>query len=121
MIMSYVPIMSASDRTQVSPRARELATQIEKVVQDFQRSYPDTRPGDVQQALRVAAGGSDSVPDSRRLLGMSVAGGVAALVGVLFFMRESAGEASGLPADSMLWIVVGVIVMLAVTAMVIRR
>ena len=119
--MSYVPIMSASDRTQVSPRARELATQIEKVVQDFQRSYPDTRPGDVQQALRVAAGGSDSVPDSRRLLGMSVAGGIAALVGVLFFMRESAGGASDLPADSMLWVVVGVIVLIALAAMARRR
>ena len=113
--MSYVPIMSPSDRTQMSPRARELATQIEKVVQDFQRSYPDTRPGDVE--IRV----SDSAPDSRRVMGMTVAGGVAALVGVLFFMRESAGEASGLPADSMLWIVVGLIVLLAVTAMVIRR
>jgi len=119
--MSYVPIMSPSDRTQVSPRARELATQIEKVVQDFQRSYPDTRPADVQQALRVAAGGSDSTPDSRRVLSMTVAGGVAALVGVLFFMRESTGEASGLPADLMVWVVVGVIVILAVTAMVIRR
>ena len=72
--MSYVPIMSPSDRTQVSPRARELATQIEKVVLDFQRSYPDTRPGDVQQALRVAASGSDSTPDSRRVMGMTDAG-----------------------------------------------
>ena len=118
--MSYVPIMSPSDRTQMSPRARELATQIEKVVQDFQRSYPDTRPGDVEIRSRLS-GGSDSAPDSRRVMGMTVAGGVAALVGVLFFMRESAGEASGLPADSMLWIVVGLIVLLAVTAMVIRR
>ena len=116
--MSYIPIVPLSDRTKVSPRARELATQIEKVVQDFRRSYPDTRPGDVQEALRVAAGGSDSVPESRRVLALTLAGGVAALVGVLFFLRESGGGgASGLPGDAMLWVVTGVIVLVAVAVM----
>jgi len=119
--MSYIPIVPLSDRTKVSPRARELATQIEKVVQDFQRSYPDTRPEDVQEALRVTSGGSDGVPDSRLLLALSVAGGVAALVGVMFFTGNSGGGPSALPADSMLWIVVGVIVLIAVAAMVRRR
>jgi outer membrane murein-binding lipoprotein Lpp len=50
--MSYVPIVPRSDRTRISPRARELAAQIDKLVQDFQRSYPDTRPTDVQEARR---------------------------------------------------------------------
>jgi hypothetical protein len=119
--MSYIPIVSPSDRTQVSPRARELATQIEKVVQDFQRNYPDTRPGDVQQALRVASGGSDSVPESRRVLALTLAGGVAALVGVLFFMRESGGGEMGLPGDAMLWVVTGAILFVAVAALVRNR
>ena len=52
---------------------------------------------------------------------MTLAGGIAALVGVLFFLRESGGGAPALPADSMLWIVVGVIVLIGMAAMVRRR
>jgi len=120
--MSYLPYLAASEKPKLSPRARELATQIEKVIQDFQRSYPDTPPGDVQQALTVLSGGTDRGPASRRTLAMTLAGGIAALFGVLFFMRESAGGgASDLPADSMLWVVVGVIVLIALAAMARRR
>ncbi len=115
--MSYLPYLPASEQSKLSPRARELATQIEKVVQDFQRSYPDTRPGDVQEALRAASGGSDATPDSRRLLATSLAGGIAALVGVLFFVRESGGESLGVQPSAMIWVVLGAIVFLGVVAL----
>ena len=111
--MSYVPIVPPSNRSQVSPRARELATQISKLVQDFQRSYPDTRPTDVQEALRVASGGSEAVPGSRRALAVALAAGIAALVGVFVFIGDSGGGSLDLPANSMLWLVAGVIIVLA--------
>ena len=115
--MSYVPYLPATEKAKLSPRARELTTQIERVVQDFQRSYPDTRPADVQEALRAASGASDATPDSRRLLAMSLAGGIAALVGVLFFVRESGGESLGVPSGAMIWVVVAAIVLLGVLAL----
>ena len=111
--MSYVPIVPPSDRTRVSPRARELATQISKLVQDFQRSYPDTRPSDVQEALRVASGGSDAVPGSRRVIAVALAAGVALLVGGLAFVGDSGSASLDLPANFMLWLVAGVIIVLA--------
>ena len=114
--MSYVPYSPASEKTKLSPRARELTTQIEKVVLDFQRSYPDTSPRDVQEALRAASGASDATPDSRRLLATSLAGGIAALVGVLFFVRESGGAADS-DAGFMIWIVVGAAVLVALVAL----
>jgi hypothetical protein len=114
--MSYVPIVPRSDRTRISPRARELAAQIDKLVQDFQRSYPDTRPTDVQEALRVASGSPDTVPGSRRVLAVALAVGVAVLVGGLAFVGDSGSSSLDLPANFMLWLVAGVIIVLALVA-----
>jgi hypothetical protein len=114
--MSYVPIVPRSDRTRISPRARELAAQIDKLVQDFQRSYPDTRPTDVQEALRVASGSPDTVPGSRRVLAVALAVGVAVLVGGLAFVGESGSGSLDLPANSILWLVAGLIIVLAFVA-----
>ena len=114
--MSYVPIVPRSDRTRISPRARELAAQIEKLVQDFQRSYPDTRPTDVQEALRVASGGSDAVQGSRRVLAVALAVGVAILVGGVVFVGDPGSGSLDLPANSMLWLVAGAIIVLAFVA-----
>ncbi len=111
--MSYVPIVPRSDRTRISPRARELAAQIDKLVQDFQRSYPDTRPTDVQEALRVASGSPDTVPGSRRVFAVALAVGVAVLVGGLAFVGDSGSGSLDLPANFMLWLVAGVIIVLA--------
>ena len=71
----------------------------------------------MQEALRAASGGSDATPDSRRLLATSLAGGIAALVGVLFFVRESGGESLGVQPSAMIWVVLGAIVFLGVVAL----
>lgn len=115
--MSYLPYVPPADKTKLSPRARELSSQIEKVLQDFQRSYPDTRPGDVQDALRAASGGTDPAPDSRRLLAVTLAGGVAALVGVLFFMEEFADRTIDLPPGAMTWIVMSLVILVGIVAL----
>ena len=63
-----------------SQRAVDLSTRISQVIVDFQRSFPDTRPADVQQAMRLAWGSSfDTNRRHRAVL-------VALLVsGLLFF------------------------------------
>ncbi len=114
--MSYMPYLPATEKTKLSPRARELASQIEKVVLDFQRSYPDTSPGDVQEALRAASGGGEAAPGSRRVLAMTLAGGIAALVGLLFFMRESGDAVGGSEPGLMIWMVLGAILLAALVA-----
>ena len=119
--MSYLPYLAAAEKTKLSPRARELATQIEKVIQDFQRSYPDTPPGDVQQALTALSGDSSRVPASRNILAMTLAGGIAALVGVVFFLRESGEGGMALPSGAMLWIVAGLISAVGLVAIAARQ
>ncbi|MDP2469823.1 MAG: hypothetical protein Q8W45_00440 [Candidatus Palauibacterales bacterium] len=119
--MAYVPIVPPSARTRMSPRARELATQIEKAIQDFQRSYPDTPQRDVQEALRTLAGDSETAPASRRVLAMAVAGGIAALTGVLVFAANSGGGGSSLQSNPLLWLVASAVVGLAVVAVARRR
>jgi len=119
--MSYLPYLAAAEKTKLSPRARELVTQIEKVIQDFQRSYPDTPPGDVQQALTALSGDSSRVPASRNALAMTMAGGIAALVGVVFFLRESGEGGMALPSGAMLWIVVGLISAVGLVAIAARQ
>lgn len=113
--MSYVPIVTQSTRD-ASPRARELARQLEQVIQDFQRSYPDTKPADVQQAVQIAWGGSSSVPAARRTLVLALAGGIAALAGVLVFLSEGQGGLGELASGPMVWIVVGLLVLVALAA-----
>ena len=91
------------------------------MIQDFQRSYPDTPPGDVQQALNALSGDSNRVPASRNLLAMTVAGGIAALVGVLFFMGESGEGGLAMPPDAMLCVVAALIVGVGLAAVAVRR
>lgn len=52
--MSHVPIVPG--RVETSPRARKLGQRIALQIMEFQRQCPDTRPADVQQALRLAEG-----------------------------------------------------------------
>lgn len=108
----YVPIVTQTTR-EASPRARELARQVEQVVQDFQRSYPDTRPADVQQALQIASGTSGEPTARHKVLALSLAGGVAALVGVYVMAGGGLGEVTGGSIGPMFWLVAGLIIVLA--------
>ena len=119
--MSYLPYMAAAEKTKLSPRARELSTQLEKVIQDFQRSYPDTPRADVQKALNALAGDPGRAPASRSVLAMTVAGGIAALVGVMVFMGESGEGGMTLPSGAMLWLVFALIVGVGLAAVAARR
>ena len=80
--MAYIPTPTSSHHAPGRPsqRAVDLSTRISQVIVDFQRSFPDTRPADVQQAMRLAWGSSFDTDRRRRALL------VALLVsGLLFF------------------------------------
>ncbi|MBT8477576.1 MAG: hypothetical protein KJO06_01570 [Gemmatimonadetes bacterium] len=61
------------------------------------------------------------MPATRNALAMTVAGGIAALVGVLFFLGESGEGGMALPQGAMLWIVVALIVSVGLAAVAARR
>jgi len=105
----------------MSARSRELATQLERTIQEFQRSYPDTPARDVQEALRALSGDTDRTPASRRVLALTLAGGIAALFAGVFVIEEAGGGLSGTLTDSAPWIVMTAIVLLLVVMRLRRR
>jgi len=110
--MVYVPSVHSSSNPP-SPRARELATQLERVIRDFQSSYPDTRPADVQRAIEIAGGWTtDAVQRTRRLAAVAVAAGVALLLGLFVAAEQSGGLPLDLDSSVLAWIVAGAVVLL---------
>ncbi len=53
--MPHVPVIPP-DGSPPSPRARALSQRIAQVIREFQREHPDTRPADIQRAMRLAWG-----------------------------------------------------------------
>ena len=56
--MTYIPTSTSGRGTsqKATRRALDLSERISQVIVDYQRSFPDTRPADVQQAMRLAWG-----------------------------------------------------------------
>jgi ferric-dicitrate binding protein FerR (iron transport regulator) len=119
--MAYVPMIPPTERTRMSARARELATQLERAIQEFQRSYPDTPAKDIREALRALSGDADRAPASRRALAGALAGGIAALIAAVIVMEESGGGLSGGLGASGPWIAMVVIVFFLVVMRLRRR
>jgi hypothetical protein len=88
--MTYVPTQHSGGQ-RPSPRARELAQRIEQTLQDFMRNYPDTKPGDIQQALRMAWGSSDPSLRATRAIAPSLVAGIFVAVGLVFFFAAEGG------------------------------
>jgi ElaB/YqjD/DUF883 family membrane-anchored ribosome-binding protein len=108
--MAYIPTVN-SPTSPPSPRARELASQIERAINDFQRSYPDTKPSDIRAAIDMTRGGSTEVATgSRRLAAVAVAAGLAALIGILVARGGAEGLPEDLSGDALMWIVGGLLV-----------
>lgn len=89
--MTYVPTQY-SGAQRPSPRARELAQRLEQTLQEFMSNYPDTKPRDVQQALRMAWGSSDPTVGTRRTIALALVAGLLVALGLgFFFMAEGGG------------------------------
>lgn len=112
--MTYVPTQYPGGE-RLSPRARELAQRIEQTLQEFMRNYPDTKPRDIQQALRVAWGSSDPSLGTKRAIALSLVAGVFVAVGLLVFFAESGVEVGGpFPLIAVLSVVVLALALFAV-------
>ena len=74
--MTYIPTPSSPARSPQNStrRALDLSERISQVIVDYQRSFPDTRPADVQQAMRLAWGSTLDTNRQRRVVISLVAG-----------------------------------------------
>ena len=122
--MSYAPIMTPPTQTPgTSMRARQLSAELERVIDDFQKSYPDTKPGDVRDAMRLAWGGTSAERVTR------ARGAVAATIGAFLFAGLLALYFAGRGGDVSLdgagvpWIMVmiGVLAIVSVAALLMNR
>lgn len=79
--MTYIPTSTSGTRStqNASRRALDLSERISQVIVDYQRSFPDTRPADVQQAMRLAWGSTLDTNRQRRVV-------ITLLIGLFLFL-----------------------------------
>jgi hypothetical protein len=79
--MTYIPTSTSGTRStqNASHRALDLSERISQVIVDYQRSFPDTRPADVQHAMRLAWGSTLDTNRQRRLV-------ITLLIGLFLFL-----------------------------------
>lgn len=79
--MTYIPTSTSGtgSRQTASRRAVDLSERLSQVIVDYQRSFPDTRPADVQQAMRLAWGSTLDTNRQRRWV-------ITLLIGLFLFL-----------------------------------
>jgi len=112
--MTQVPTRYSGGGQRPSPRARELAQRLERTLQEFMSNYPDTKPGDVRQALRMAWGSSDPSIRTKRAVALSLVGGILVAVGLLVFMTEGGIATDGPPTAVIIAVVAAAVGLFAI-------
>jgi hypothetical protein len=79
--MTYIPTSNSGTGSRQTPsrRAVDLSERLSQVIVDYQRSFPDTRPADVQQAMRLAWGSTLDTNRQRRRV-------ITLLIGLFLFL-----------------------------------
>lgn len=116
--MAYVPIVPATPSPPPSPRTRELAALLTRVLEEYRKSHPATTDAEVRAAVRLAQlstrSGSQATPLLVSLaLGILVAG---VLAGV-FVLRSGEGLewSAGMPM-----VIFAIVTFLAVLMIVVK-
>ncbi|MCJ7630553.1 MAG: hypothetical protein MUO50_19435 [Longimicrobiales bacterium] len=90
--MSYVPIVTSTYVPPPSPRTRELAGLLSRVLEEYTKAHPATSKTEIRAAIRMAQ--MSSGPDRTKVaagLGLAVGLGVMMLTLGLFFFRSTGG------------------------------
>ena len=116
--MSYVPIVVAAPQPP-SPRTRELADQLSRVISDFEQSHPTVSRAEVrhatQLALRASRRGSDVAPGTA----LAVVSIVLIMVGLGVVLTQRGGGLA--MAQSPLMGLAVVVALIGFVSMVVRR
>ena len=115
--MSYVPIVVPPSTP--SPRTRELADELARVLVAFEQKHPTVTRGEMTEATRLALqatrGSSNVAPLTATLVGLVVA----AALGVFVFLEQS-GAIESIRIYSVVGVVAALVIVLALVA-VLRR
>jgi len=114
--MAYVPIVTPTTVPPPSPRTRELAGLLAKVLDEYTKAHPATSNAEIRAAIRMAQ--MSAGPDRTKVavgLSLGLGLGVLMLTLGLFFFR-SAGEVEMGPIFPMIIMAVIVILGLVVAA-----
>lgn len=117
--MTYVPIVPPTPAPPPSPRTRELAGLLSKVLEEYKKAHPATTSGEVKAAIRLAQLSSRSGNPAGPALAVSLGLGllVAAVFGGVLFLRAGGDvEISGI----MPMLVFGLIVFIGLLAVLVK-
>ena len=116
--MSYVPIVTSTYVPPPSPRTRELADLLAKVLNEYTKAHPATSKAEVRAAIRLAqaSAGSDTTKVAAGI-SLALGLGVAMLTLGLFYFR-SAGEVEIGPIFPM--IIMALIVLLGLVVAIVK-
>jgi len=118
--MSYVPIVVPTQQPP-SPRTRELADLLARVVVDFEQRHPSMTSQEVRAATRLAAQATHGTGESARVLALVVGGLTALIAGIVLFLSQAAGGPVTGGVDVPIVVVAVLIGIVALVAIALRR
>lgn len=117
--MAYIPIVTPPAHVPPpSPRVRELASLLGKVLQEYTKAHPATTSAEIRAAVRMAM--MSAGPDRGKTaaaLSLTLGLGVAVLTfGLVFFQRSGGVNVAILPM-----VILGIVVFLAIVLIMVKR
>lgn len=117
--MMYVPIVPHTPMPPLSPRTRELAGILSKVLDEYMKAHPKATKAEIKAAIRMA---NQSVGPGGNALGLALSVGLGVLMAVLglgfFVFQGGAGEIDFRSAMPM--IVISLIIGLGLVAVLVK-
>jgi hypothetical protein len=89
--MLFVPVISPATTQPPSPRARELADLLTRVMEEYERAHPAITTAEVRHAMRLAEERTGGGPARTRVAVIALVGFVMSLVLVTVLALLSAG------------------------------
>jgi hypothetical protein len=114
--VTYVPIPIVPP-TPPSPRTRELADLLARVIEEYEKHHPTVSGAEVREALNLASRSSKAVaPAAPKVLALLLLGLAALGAGLFLAVERSGGGAA--PEFPMIAVVIGVILVLGLVAVI---
>lgn len=116
--MTYVPIVTPTPSQPPSPRTRELAGLLSKVLEEYTKAHPAATKAEIRAAIRLAQ--MSAGPDNTKVaVGLSLALGLGVMMMVLgLFYSKNAG---GIEIAAALPIIIAVVVGLLVVVLAVAK
>lgn len=117
--MTYVPVIPPTQATQPSPRTRELAELLAKVLEEYTKAHPQTTGSEVRAAMRLALRSSSPAVSGAPTVVALTLGLLVLGLGLGLFLFRSGGGVD--PEGSFPMIAVAVAIVLGVLVLLVIR